>query len=191
MKTSKRHHGAGRWGRPAVLLLGGAALLCGVIVVIRHRSRTTPPKTMQLDQSVVIERPLEEVFAFVANRENDALWAPVVTETRKTTEGPLGVGTTYEQAGRFLGRNLQMHFEVTEYEPNRKIGQRLMSQGQLVATSVCSVEAVSGGTRLTLTGEAQTGGFFWLLPDSIMLFPAQRIMGVALTNLKELLETRS
>ena len=146
---------------------------------------------MQLDQSVVIERPLEEVFAFVTNRENDAQWAPVVTETRKTSEGPLGVGTTYEQAGRFLGRNVEMHFEVTEYEPNRKIGQRLMSQGQLVATSVCSVEAVSGGTRLTITGEAQTSGFFWLLPDSIMLFPAQRIMGVALRNLKELLETRS
>jgi len=191
MKTSKRHLGAGRSGRAAVLLLGGAALLFGVIVVIRHRSRTTPPQPMQLDQSVVIERPLEEVFAFVANRENDAQWAPVVTETRKTTEGPLDVGTTYEQAGRFLGRNVQMHFEVTEYEPNRKIVQRLMSQGQLVATSVCSVEAVSGGTRLTLTGEAQTGGFFWLLPDRIMIFPAQRIMGVALTNLKELLETRS
>jgi uncharacterized protein YndB with AHSA1/START domain len=191
MKTSKRHHGARRSGRHAVLLLSGAALLFGIIVVIRHRSSTTPPKPMQLDKSVVIERPLEEVFAFVANRENDALWAPVVTETRKTTEGPLDVGTTYEQAGRFLGRNLEMHFEVTEYEPNRKIGQRLMSQGRLVATSVCSVEAVSGGTRLTLTGEAQTGGFFWLLPDRIMLFPAQRIMGVALRNLKELLETRS
>jgi hypothetical protein len=139
----------------------------------------------------VIEQPLEEVFVFVANRENDALWAPVVTETYKTSEGPLGVGTTYEQSGRFLGRDLEMHFEVTEYEPNRKIGQRLITSGPLRATSVCSVEAISDGTRLTLTGEAQTGGFFWLVPDRIMHFPAQRIMGVALTNLKELLETRS
>src|SRR5215208_6157732 len=149
------------------------------------------PRPIQVDQSVVIERPLEEVFAFLADPENDAQWTPMVTETRKSSEGPLGVGTRYEQSGHFLGRNFAMLFEVTEYEPNRKIGQRLISQGQLVATGSSSVEAVSGGTQVTLTGEAQAGGFFWLLPDRIIAFPAQRIMGVALRNLKELLETRS
>ena len=192
MKLSKRGRRDG-WSRlRVVLVVGGLAVLsAAVAVVTRYRSRTAPPSPMRLDQSVVIERPLEEVFAFVADRENDALWAPVVTQTRKTSEGPLGVGTTYEQSGRFLGRNLEMIFEVTEYEPNRKIGLRLITSGPLRATSLCSVEGVSGGTRVTLTGEAQAGGFFWLLPDRIMLIPAQRIMGVALTNLKELLEART
>jgi uncharacterized protein YndB with AHSA1/START domain len=192
MKTSKRRRrGAGRSGRSAVLVLGGAALLCGVIVVIRRRSGASPPRPIQFDQSVVIERPLEEVFAFLADPENDAQWTPMVTETRKTSEGPLGVGTRYEQSGHFLGRNFEMLFEVTEYEPNRKIGQRLISPGPLRTTGSSSVEAVSGGTQVTLTGEAQAGGFFWLLPDRIIAFPAQRIMGVALRNLKELLEARS
>jgi uncharacterized protein YndB with AHSA1/START domain len=191
MKTSKRHRGAVRSGRSAVLVLGGAALLYGVIVVIRRRSGTSPPTPMQFNQSIVIERPLEEVFAFVADPENDAQWTPMVTETRMTSEEPLGVGTRYEQSGRFLGRSFEMVFEVTEYEPNRKIGQRLITPGPLRMTSLCSVEAVSGGTRVTLTGEAQAGGFFWLLPDSIMVFPAQRMMRVTLTNLKELLEARS
>jgi uncharacterized protein YndB with AHSA1/START domain len=192
MKISKRRRrGAGRSGRSAVLVLGGAALLCGLIVVIRRRSGASPPRLIQFDQSVVIERPLEEVFAFVADPENDAQWTPVVTETRKTSEGPLGVGTTYEQSGHFLGRNFEMLFEVTEYEPNRKIGQRLINPGPLGATGSSSVEAVSGGTQVTLSGEAQAGGFFWLLPDRIIAFPAQRMMGVALRNLKELLEARS
>ena len=191
MKVSKRGRRDGRSRLRVVLVAGGLGVLsAAVAVVTRYRSRTTPPSPMR-PQSVVIERPLEEVFAFVADRENDALWAPVVTETRKTSEGPLSVGTTYEQSGRFLGRNLEMLFEVTEYEPNHKIGQRLITSGPLRATSLFSVEAVSGGTRVTLTGEAQAGGFFWLLPDRIMLLPAQRIMGVALTNLKELLEARS
>jgi uncharacterized protein YndB with AHSA1/START domain len=190
MKTSKRRRrGAGRSERSAVLVLCGAALLCGLIVVIRRRSGTSPPRPIQFDQSVVIERPLEEVFAFLADPENDAQWTPVVTETRKTSEGPLGVGTRYEQSGHFLGRNFEMLFEVTEYEPNRKIGQRLITPGPLRTTGSSSVEAVSGGTQVTLTGEAQAGGFFWLLPDRIIAFPAQRIMGVALRNLKELLET--
>ena len=191
MKTSKRHLGAGRSGRPAVLLLGGAALLFGVIVVIRHRSRTTPPQPMHFDQSVVIDRPLEEVFAFLADPENDAHWTPMVKETRKTSEGPWGVGSTYEQSGRFLGRNYEMPWEVTEYEPNRKISQRLITPGPLQMSGSSSVEAVSGGTRVTLTGEVQTSGFFWLLPDRIMAFPAQRRLRVTLVNLKEFLETRS
>jgi uncharacterized protein YndB with AHSA1/START domain len=192
MKTSKRRRrGAGRSGRSAVLVLGGAALLCGLIVVIRRRSGASPPRPIQFDQSVVIERPLEEVFAFLADPENDAQWTPVVKETRMTSEGPLGVGTRYEQSGHFLGRNFEMLFEVTEYEPNRKIGQKLITPGPLRTTGLSSVEAVSGGTQVTLTGEAQAGGFFWLLPDRIIAFPAQRIMGVALRNRKELLEARS
>jgi uncharacterized protein YndB with AHSA1/START domain len=192
MKTSKRRRrGAGRSGRSAVLVLGGAALLCGLIVVIRRRSGASPPRPIQVDQSVVIERPLEEVFAFLADPENDAQWTPMVTETRKSSEGPLGVGTRYEQSGHFLGRNFEMLFEVTEYEPNRKIGQRLITAGPLRMTSLSSVEAVSGGTQVTLTGEVQTGGFFWLLPDRIMAFPAQRMLQITLRNLKELLEARS
>src|SRR5215208_1276216 len=109
MKTSKRRRrGAGRSERSAVLVLGGAALLCALIVVIRRRSGASPPRPIQVDQSVVIERPLEEVFAFLADPENDAQWTPMVTETRKTSEGPLGVGTRYEQSGHFLGRNFAM-----------------------------------------------------------------------------------
>jgi uncharacterized protein YndB with AHSA1/START domain len=192
MKTSnRRRRGAGRSGRSAVLVLGGSALLCGLIVVIRRRFRTSPPRPIQFDQSVVIERPLEEVFAFVANPENDAQWTPMVTETRKTSEGSWGVVSTYEQSGRFLGRNFEMLFEVTEYEPNRKIAQRLITPEPLQMRGLSSVEAVSGGTRVTLTGEAQAGGFFWLLPDRIMAFPAQRMLRVTLANLKEFLEARS
>ena len=136
MKLSKRGRRDG-WSRLHVVLVvsGLAVLSAAVAVVTRYRSRTAPPSPMR-PQSVVIERPLEEVFAFVADRENDALWAPVVTQTRKTSEGPLGVGTTYEQSGRFLGRNLEMIFEVTEYEPNRKIGLRLTTSGPLRATSL-------------------------------------------------------
>jgi carbon monoxide dehydrogenase subunit G len=42
-----------------------------------------------------IDRPIEEVFAFLSDGENDPEFSPRVIEIAKTSEGPPGVGTTY------------------------------------------------------------------------------------------------
>lgn len=76
---------------------------------------------MRAEESGVIEWPVAEVFALAADPRNDPLWASVVAEARQTSEGPLGVGTTFEQVLRLLGRRLEITFEVTEYEPNRML----------------------------------------------------------------------
>lgn len=44
----------------------------------------------------VIDRPIEEVFAFLADGTNDPSFSPRVVEIRKATDGPTGVGTVYE-----------------------------------------------------------------------------------------------
>jgi uncharacterized protein YndB with AHSA1/START domain len=41
------------------------------------------------ESSFVINRPLEEVFAFLANLENDAKWRREWVEAKNTSEGPL------------------------------------------------------------------------------------------------------
>jgi hypothetical protein len=37
------------------------------------------------------------VFAFLANFENIPTWNYAISETKKTSPGPVGVGTTYRQ----------------------------------------------------------------------------------------------
>jgi hypothetical protein len=56
------------------------------------------------EHSVVIECPIEEVFAFTADPNNDALWESTTLEAERTSEGPLGVGTTFRNTTKFLGR---------------------------------------------------------------------------------------
>ena len=56
----------------------------------------------EFKQSVLIDRPLAEVFAFVSNLENDPPWTAAV-EVRRTSQGPVGVGTTFSGAGPLLG----------------------------------------------------------------------------------------
>lgn len=174
----------------SILVAGGVAVLAAGVVLVRGRSRTAPVSGIRFEENVEIARPPEEVFAFVADPRNDAQWTPAIEEARKTSEGPPGVGTTYEQVGRFLGRRLQVPFEIVEYEANRKIAIRPTS-GALQLTGKRTVEAVPGGTRLTIAAEGRTGGFFWLLPDQLFVLPARRQLRASLANLKDLLEARS
>ena len=49
---------------------------------------------MRIEESVEINRPVEEVYEYVANPENLPEWAGTVIETRKDTPGPLLKGST-------------------------------------------------------------------------------------------------
>ena len=45
----------------------------------------------RFEATVVIERPIEDVFAFLADGENDPKFSPRVLEIAKTSDGPPGV----------------------------------------------------------------------------------------------------
>jgi hypothetical protein len=72
-------------------------------------------------ESAVIEKPVEEVFAFAANPQNDPLWSPAVAEARQSSNGSLGIGTTFQQVLRLLGRRVEITFVVTGFEQNRML----------------------------------------------------------------------
>ena len=76
---------------------------------------------ISVEHSVVIDRPIHEVFAFIANVENNPQWQQSVLETRKTSPGPVGVGSTGIEVRQFMGRRMELSFEVTEYEENSRL----------------------------------------------------------------------
>ena len=96
--------------------------------------------------TVTIQRPAEEVFAFLADFENIPRWNYAIEETKKASAGPVGVGTRYRQTRSVPGRSVEA-FEVTVFEP----GRRLAIDGQIgpfQATISYELEAVAGATRL-------------------------------------------
>ena len=144
-------------------------------------------ETIRIEHSVEIEHPPEEVFSFVADPRNDERWTPAVEETRKTSDGPLGAGTTFESVFRLLGRRFEASFEIAEYEPNRKVVLGSATSGPLQLTGTRSVEAVPGGTQFTIRVEGRSGGFFGVA-ETVFARLAERPLKVALANLKNLLE---
>jgi carbon monoxide dehydrogenase subunit G len=172
-----------------VRVLAFVGRLLGYRVSYPEYSGPEVARTIRIEQSVEIERSLEEVFAFVADPRNDARWAPACEEVQKTSEGPLGMGTTFRQVGRLLGRRFAVPIEITVYEPNRTLGIK-PSAGPMQLTHLRSVEGTTDGTRLTITLEGQAGGFF-RVPDPIFDRLAKRLFKASLANLKSVLETRS
>ena len=71
--------------------------------------------------SAVIDRPIEEVFAFLADGTNDPKFSPRVQEIRKTTDGPIAVGTVFESKVKDAGMTTSRKFELTAFEAPTKI----------------------------------------------------------------------
>ena len=138
--------------------------------------------------SVVINRPVEEVFAFANDLESDPQWMAAVSERKKTSEGPVGVGTTFRDKGTLLGQKVENNYEVTEYELNAKLGIKTVSGSiQIEATSTC--EPVEGGTRFTMAGDAEVAGLF-KFAEPIVASMMRRQLEADLAKLKELMEAQ-
>jgi len=193
MTTKTLHRRTKRTELLAILGVAGAAAFAGTVVARRLRSsaRSTSAAPVWLfELSVEIKRPPEEVFAFVADLRHDVRWGQrVIKEVRQTSEGPLGVGTTFRQAARFLGLRFAIPIVVTEYEPNRKLGFEA-AMGPLQGAARRSVEAIADGTRLTIVSEGHSDGSLKLVWP-IFAYWAEREAKTGLANLKNLLEARA
>ena len=98
--------------------------------------------------TAVIDRPIDEVFAFLADGTNDRKFSPRVQEIRKTTDGPVGVGTVFESTVKDAGMKSSRRFELTEFTAPSTI--------RWTERSSNAVTVPEGGYELTAMGDAQT-----------------------------------
>ena len=75
----------------------------------------------QVSKSVLIPRPPQEVFDYLANFENTADWDPGVAEAVKTSSGDTGLGSTFDLVTLFRGRRIEVTYEVTVFEPSTRV----------------------------------------------------------------------
>ncbi len=142
---------------------------------------------VRVETSVVIKRPVEEVFKFMENPANDLRWQAGILESEQISEGPIGVGTTMRSASTFLGQRLESTVEVTEHEPNKKIAIKSLS-GTIPIEASYTFEAVEEGTKIVLRGQGDVGGVF-KLAEPLVARAAQRQFEGNLATLKDILET--
>ena len=114
--------------------------------------------------SVAIDRPIETVFAFLADGENDRKFSPRVLEIAKTTDGPPGQGTVYKSTVKDAGFKTKREFELTEFEPPTRIRWSERSKNLVTAPIGGYDLAPEGeGTRLAFFNELEGHGLGKLL----------------------------
>lgn len=105
----------------------------------------------RFEGTVVIDRPLEEVFDFLAAGVNDPQFGPRVQHIEKTTDGPTGVGTTFVSTVKDAGMTTERRFELTAFEAPRKIRWAERSHNLVTATEGgYDLEPAGTGTKLTV-----------------------------------------
>ncbi len=141
--------------------------------------------------SIIIERPIEDVFAFLTDARNNPLWQANagLKATRQEPEEPVGVGTRITETWQLLGRKTEATREVTEYELNQKCTQRHLWGASPIKEGVLLFEPVGDQTRCTYTALVQTGGVF-ALAELFLASTLKKAMQTSLAEAKHVLETR-
>lgn len=102
--------------------------------------------------TVKIERPIDAVFAFLADGENDKKFSARIIEIEKVTEGPPDVGTVYASTAKDGGIKAKHEFELTRFEAPTTIRWKELSKGPLVVSE--------GGYDLVPAGDGTELSFF-------------------------------
>jgi uncharacterized membrane protein len=79
---------------------------------------------LEFENTIRIDRPVDEVFAFLSDFENIPKWNYYVLEVRQLSESPIGTGTTYHQ----VRKTDEQDFWITAFEPNHTVAVKTLPQ---------------------------------------------------------------
>ncbi|KOU17718.1 polyketide cyclase [Streptomyces sp. WM6372] len=118
----------------------------------------------QFESTVEIDRPVGEVFAYLADGRNDPQFSPRVQEISKTPDGPTGVGTVFRSTVKDAGMKTGREFRITGFEPQRLIRWSEQSKNLVTAEGGYDFEALPGDrTRVRIFNTLEGHGLGKLL----------------------------
>jgi hypothetical protein len=108
-----------------------------------------------------IRRPAAEVFAYLADVNRHSEWSSAVVESRLEGFGPIGKGARFHQRIKMLGRTVDGLYEISDFQPARRVEFRTLS-GPMPVTWDVELEADGSTTVLRSHGAAEAEGLFKL-----------------------------
>ncbi len=141
-----------------------------------------------VEESVVINRPREEVWSYVVDPANFTAWVRTATEYEADHDGNPKLGDHDRLVGKVAGRRVEVTREVTEVVPEERFAVKTV-KAPFPSSTVFQFEDAGGGTRVTFHAETPgLGGFFGKLGDPIVVKLFARDVRANLTNLRTILE---
>jgi uncharacterized protein YndB with AHSA1/START domain len=139
----------------------------------------------RFEHTVEIERPVEDVFAFLTEPGNLPRWQPSLLQLRPHGRGPLRPGLEVTEVRRFLGRVMETTWVCTEHRPCRRSVIE-NDDGPVRFRGTFELEPAGAGTRFTWTVE--TGGAAARLVGPLAACTTRQELAANTSRLKQLLE---
>lgn len=138
--------------------------------------------------SIVIHRPVDIVYQFMSEPKNRLRYDPKLIDVRHSPEGPLRYGTQIVEVRSMLGKRGEMVTEVSELEPNLRIGYRTLQVDPMNAVGAYHFDSIPEGTRLTLNFALNPRGIMKLIAPFVA-GGLKRDIAAGLENIKAVLES--
>lgn len=101
----------------------------------------------EITGEIIIGRPAEAVFDFVADQRNEPRYNLRMIRADKVSDGPVGKGTVFRSAAKSMGRTTEMRIELTGYDrPGRLASRTTTEQADIDGT--LTFDLVPGGIRM-------------------------------------------
>jgi hypothetical protein len=143
----------------------------------------------KIEASVMIDRPVEEVWKFITDLSLSPKWNAGLLEVKQTSAGPLGMGTTLQSS-----RSTRPHLAtdlVKEYELGRRFIAEVTSPQMIKGTrESLTLENVEGKTKLNSAWELKFNGFYRLV-GPLLFGGVRRANEVRINKVKRILESEA
>ncbi len=115
--------------------------------------------------TIHLDKPVEQVFAFLMDTTQLTTWQTNLIKIDKITEGPLRMGSRFQEVRRLGRRESEIQGEITAFEPNKRFETRTLTKPQVTVSYF--LEPENGGTRVKHRFVMLTSGFMRLLEPMI------------------------
>jgi uncharacterized protein YndB with AHSA1/START domain len=140
---------------------------------------------IKVEKSIVINKPVEEVFSFVTGPDNYTKWQAGVEQVIEG--GPRNtVGSQFTEVRKFMGQEMRTTLQLTEFVPNAKWAAKVV-KGPVPYEVNMTFQSVDGGTKVTTSVDGEPKGFF-KLAEGMVAGQLEKSLAEDAQKLKELVE---
>ena len=111
---------------------------------------------MKVERIIRTDRPIEQVFGYLSDFTHTTEWDPGTVHTEKTS-GDGGVGTTYHNVSKFMGRETELEYTVIDLVPIQRFALRGVNK-TVSAQDTMTFRSVGGGTEVTYVAAFEFSG---------------------------------
>jgi len=143
----------------------------------------------RIEESIEIKHPVDRVFAYTTDAKSWPKWHGTMPEAEQTSQGQVGIGTTFRGKNRMMGQTSEWTAKVTEYAPNKKWAKVITSPSVVIDDHLI-FDTVAEGTKFTIVYDVKLSVLLKLLLP-LIVSSLRKQLKKDLINLKGILEAQA